>query len=168
MQSIQGDFLRLQNADGITEDELELLKLYQKSTKSLAGAQAMRRTFIPKVLGFRTVYGDVHFFTITPDRRHSALLWRLMRGRINDTFLAEYDGVEMSSARKWRRRYADANTPSLYSTIDFMDVDEEVNFETYCPTVQDAVAMSANDPLATILHYNVCIKGTSTVGMDEK
>ena len=74
----------------------------------------------------------------------------------------------MNSARTWRRCYAGANTPSLYSTIDYMDVDEEVNFETYCPTVQDAVAMSANDPLATILHYNVCIKGTSTFGMDEK
>ena len=33
LQNIQGDFLRLQNAEDITEEELALLKLYRKSTK---------------------------------------------------------------------------------------------------------------------------------------
>ena len=41
-----------------------------------------------------------------------------------------------------------------------MDLSEEVSFTTPCTAVEEAVAMSANDPLATILHYNVCMKAS--------
>ena len=87
LQDLRGDFTRLRSAEGITPGEEDLLELYRKSTRQLSGSQEMRRTFLPKVTGFRTVYGDVVFLTITPDRRHSALVRRLMRARRKDTFL---------------------------------------------------------------------------------
>ena len=132
LQNIRGDFTRLRNADGITAEEEDLLALYWKSTRQLSGSQAMRQTFMPKLTGFRTVYGDVLFFTLTPDRKHSALVWRLMRGRRNDTFLQDYPGVEQNAARQWRRRYAGPNEPGLYHASEApegMDVEISILFQ---------------------------------------
>jgi len=91
------------------------------------------------------------FFTVTPDRRHSALVWRLMRARPNDTGLLADD-----AATRWRRKYARADRPSLYIkeettfTIDMKHLD--------IPTVREAIAMSARDPLSTVLHFDVCVR----------
>jgi hypothetical protein len=50
--------------------------------------------------------------------------------------------------------------------MDDFTADDEVTFSvgvqqlSACPGVKEAMAMSANDPLSTILNYNVCIKAT--------
>ena len=112
----------------------------------------MRCTFLPMVHGFRAVYGHVLFWTISPDRRHSTLLLHLMRSRRNDTYLQAASG---NTVRDWRRQYAGPDTPSLYEEAT-VSIDAS-RFPSF-PSVQDVMALSANDPLATILHYNACIK----------
>ena len=85
-----------------------------------------------------------------------------MRSRRNDTFIHKYRGQEKNAARDWRRLYAGPDVPSLYPKQD--DIVDEVSFSMdvarfeSCPGVKEALAMSANDPLSTVLHYNVSIK----------
>ena len=57
----------------------------------MSGAKGIRREFNYMSTGLRVEYGDLIFFTVTPDRRHSALVWRLMRARTNDTGLLADD-----------------------------------------------------------------------------
>ena len=78
---INGDVGMLQWVDDLQESEKELLDLYRKVTTDLPGGQAIRRQFNAVCNGFRVIFGDVLFFTATPDRRHSKLAWRLMRCR---------------------------------------------------------------------------------------
>jgi len=159
-QRVNGDFTRLRYADGITEDEEDLLRLYRKSTRCLAGGQEMRRTFLPKTNGFRIVYGDCIFLTITPDRRRSSLVWRFHRARRNDTFLQDYDGVERDRTTYWRRKWSGPNEPSLYHDEEFVGFEIDAQELASFPTVDECKAMSARDPLSTVLHYDVCIRGS--------
>ena len=78
-----------------------------------------------------------------------------MRARLNDVGLLAQDG-----ATRWRRQYAGPDTPSLYTPSD---VFEQASFEMPLqdlgiPTVQEAIVMSARDPLSTVLHYDVGIR----------
>ena len=107
---INGDVAMLRWADDLHDNEHVLLELYRKVTATLAGSQGISCRFNAVNTGFRVMFGDVLFFTVTPDRRHSALVWRLMRARQNDTSLLADD-----AATVWRRRYATAKTPSLYA-----------------------------------------------------
>ena len=159
---VNGDVRSLRFADGITTKETELLDIYQKATRSLAGSQEIRRQFIPFNLGFRVVFGDVVFLTATPNRRHSSLVWRMMRYRKNDTALLEYNGNKGDAATDWRRKFRGSNAPSLYApnSSDAIDV---ASFTTHLdpaaiPSVQEAIAMSARDPLSTVLAYDVTIR----------
>ena len=87
-----------------------------------------------------------------------------MRARRNDTFLHAFDPDEQGGARYWRRKFAGPNEPSLYMPDEDSADEEEATFTIPTrrlqgfPTVQEMQAMSANDPLSTILHYNACIK----------
>ena len=135
----------LQWADDLTLDEKELLDLYKKVTGKMSGAQRIRREFNYMNTGLRVEYGDLIFFTVTPDRRHSVLVWRLMRARTNDTGLLADD-----EATRWRKRFACPNAPSL-SRLEPDQVGETayVHFdysELKLPSVADAIAMSARDP----------------------
>ena len=55
------------------------------------GCQAIRQKIGHILFGFRVVYGEVVFVTISPNRRHSSLLLRLSRTRANDTTLNRQD-----------------------------------------------------------------------------
>ena len=55
------------------------------------GCQAIRQKIGHILFGFRVVYGEVVFVTISPNRRHSSLLLRLSRVRANDTTLHRQD-----------------------------------------------------------------------------
>jgi hypothetical protein len=159
---VNGDVRNLRFADGLATKEGELLDIYQKATRCLAGSQEIRRSFIPFNLGFRVVYGEVIFLTATPDRRHSALVWRLMRARQNDTALFEFEGSPQDAATEWRRKYCGPNTPGLYAPDPAKGV-EVASFTTdvtkfNVPTVKEGIAVSARDPLSTVLHYDVTIR----------
>jgi len=154
---INGNVELLQWADDLTQDERELLEVYKKVTGRISGAQGIRRQFNYKNTGLRIEKGDVIFFTVTPDRRHSALVFRLMRARRNDTGLLADD-----AATGWRRRFAGPNAPSLFRLAE-EDVGETIDVlfdysKLQLPSVEEAVAMSARDPLSTVLHYDVAVR----------
>ena len=72
---INGNVEMLQGADDLTLGEKELLELYKTVTGKMSGAQGIRREFNYMNTGLRVEYGDLIVFTVTPDRRHSALAW---------------------------------------------------------------------------------------------
>ena len=110
----------------------------------------MRCTFLPKLTGFRIAKGQVLFFTVSPDRRHSALLLRLMRARTNDPYLLPAGD---NTAREWRRKFASANEPAnVYETAEVT-----INYDRF-PAVADMIRLTAQDPLATVMHFNLCMK----------
>ena len=76
---INGDVAMLRLVDDLAQTEKDLLDVYQKVTSHLPGGQTIRRKVYPVCVGFRVMFGDVFFFTATPDRRHSKLAFRLMR-----------------------------------------------------------------------------------------
>ena len=96
---LNGDMTLLRWATDLSDDERKILKHYSKVTAELPGSQALRVKFNPICLGFRVVFGDPLFFTLTPDRRHSKLVWRLMRCRREDTSLLAADEVTA-----WRQK----------------------------------------------------------------
>ena len=63
------------------------------ATKYMSGCQAIRQKIGHILFGFRVVYGEVIFVTISLNRRHSSLLLRLSRVRANDTTLQRQDLV---------------------------------------------------------------------------
>lgn len=154
---ISGNVEMLQWADDLTLDEKELLDLYKKGTGKMSGAQGIRREFNYMNTGLRVEYGDLIFFTVTPDRRHSALVCRLMRARAKDTGLLADD-----EATRWRKRFAGPSAPSLFRLEpDQVGETADVHFdysELKLPSVADAIAMSARDPLSTVLHYDVAVR----------
>ena len=113
MRPINGDVGLLQWADDLQQSERDLLELYRKVTSELPGKQGIRRQFNAICLGFRVMFGDAIFFTATPDRRHSKLVWRLMRCRKHDTGLLDDD-----ASTSWRRAYAGPDKPSLYAVAE--------------------------------------------------
>jgi len=147
----------LQWMDDLTAEERELHNHYKNTTGNISGAQGIRRQFNYMNTGLRVEYGDLVFFTVTPDRRHSALLFRLMRARVNDTGLLRDD-----DATRWRRRFAGPDEPSLFTIApDDIGGSAEVRSDYSqidLPSVQEAIAMSARDPLSTVLHYDVAVR----------
>ena len=76
------------NVDGLAK---LILKSYLDTTRYIAGCQAIRQKIGHILFGFRVVYGEVIFVTVSPNRRHSALLLKLPRARANDTMLQRQD-----------------------------------------------------------------------------
>ena len=81
-----------------------------------------------------------------------------MRCRRNDVGLLHDD-----AATAWRTKFAGPNVPKLYANED-EEFDEDVTFDLdvslfdSIPAVQEAIAMSARDPLSTVLHYDVYVR----------
>ena len=75
-----------------------------------------------------------------------------MRCRRNDTGLLDDD-----SATTWRRAYAGPDTPSLYALAED-DIAEQVTLDIDIPSLEEAIAMSARDPLSTVLHFDVYVR----------
>ena len=67
------------------------------------------------------------------------------------------------AATAWRKKFAGPNHPKLYASDD-EEFDEDVSLDLdvslfdSIPAVQEAIAMSARDPLSTVLHYDVYVR----------
>ena len=67
------------------------------------------------------------------------------------------------AATRWRKAYAGADTPSLYALPED-DIAEQVTFKVdmrlldSIPSLHETIAMSARDPLSTVLHYDVYVR----------
>ena len=54
-----------------------ILRSYLSVTSNISGCQALRRRIGRILFGFRCVYGECLFVTVSPNRRHSSLIFRL-------------------------------------------------------------------------------------------
>ena len=100
-------------------DEKLVLRSYLNVTKNISGCQALRSKIGHILFGFRCVYGECIFVTVSPNRRHSSLILRLSRARRNDTMLSkgERDSDDRTKdVAYWQRRYASAQEPHTFST----------------------------------------------------
>ena len=71
---INGNLGILFSDDDMGIHEKLVLRSYLKATKNIAGCQALRNRMGHILFGFRCVYGECLFITVSPNRRHSALL----------------------------------------------------------------------------------------------
>ena len=118
---INGNLGLLFSDTTIDAAEKLILRSYLAVTKNISGCQAIRQRIGHILFGFRCCYGECIFVTVSPNRRHSALIFRLSRARRNDPMLiprgqdAEYTAEEVSY---WRRRYASAMEPKFITTAN--------------------------------------------------
>ena len=71
---LRNDVSLLYRADDITADEQAVLRGTLNATKNVAGCQALRKRIGHILFGFRVVYGECLFWTISPNRKHLTLL----------------------------------------------------------------------------------------------
>ena len=106
-----------------------MLRSYFKVTQSIAGCQALRRRIGHCLFGFRVVFGECFFITVSPNRRWSHLIMRLSRTRRNDPMADEF--LRPSSGHvKYRRTHAGSSSPPLFAELDD-DRDVELLFTEY-------------------------------------
>ena len=176
MKPVNGDLALLCKAKDLTAGERLLLRCYLHITQSIAGCQAIRRRIGHCLFGFRVVFGECIFVTVSPNRRMSGLIMRLSRIRPNDSMANTRLRATHPHVRK-RAHHAGASTPSLYTSID-NDRDLEYLFTEYAdmswserekarerierifldlemPTVSEKQAWNAEDPLASVHNYLV-------------
>ena len=97
---INGNLGLLFSDSSIDATDKLILRSYMAVTKNISGCQALRKRIGHILFGVRCCYGESIFVTISPNRRHSALLLRLSRCRRNDPMLAQRD---MGLNGQWAR-----------------------------------------------------------------
>ena len=103
------------------------------------------------MFGLRTTHGETLFVTISPNRRHSALLLKLSRARKNDTSL-----TSKGEAATWRRRLAGADVPCL--TVPNNVEPEAVEKILELPPLRVRQQLNAHDPLSSTQRYDVATR----------
>ena len=94
-QPINGEVAKLFKDDNLNSTERVLLRSYLNATNNIAGCQSLRKKIGHVLFGMRIVYGpNPIFVTLSPNRRHSGLLYKLQRVRRND------NGLEGDHMRK--------------------------------------------------------------------
>ena len=140
---INGDLRLLLRDDTCDATARAILNGWIRCTEHVAGCQALRRKMGHILFGFRTVHGECIFVTISPNKRHTALLLRLSRVRRNDTGLLAKDSVT-----RWRALLAGHDCPEF----EYGDV------EIPLPTLEERQAICGQDPLAVDHHFLVIVK----------
>jgi len=107
---INGDITKLKYADGIDNEERQLVDSYNLVTRKVAGSQTLRPRIGHCMFGYRVNHGEGTFYTFSPSTRHSSLLHRLQRARENDSSL---HGDNPNGLTPLRRRLAGAAQPAL-------------------------------------------------------
>ena len=98
---MNGEVALLFRDDTLNSTERVLLRSYFNTTNNIAGCQALRKKIGHILFGMRIVYGpNPVFVTVSPNRRHSGLLYKLQRLRRNDTGVTGADGISQQR-RKW-------------------------------------------------------------------
>ena len=106
---LNGEIGMIFRADDLSTAERVILASYFKTTRSIAGCQAIRRRIGHCLFGMRAVGGEAIFVTFSPNRRHSGLLCRLSRLRKNDPTLQTDSDVAHA-----RARFAGSSSPSCF------------------------------------------------------
>ena len=137
-------------ADDLSKAERTILTSYFRTTRSIAGCQANRRRIGHCLFGMRAVYGECVFVTLSPNRRHSALILRLSRARANDAILMG-SGTDTEA----RRRLAGSTQPDLFIHGAPEDAEsvEYAEATLKFPKLRDRQALNAQDPLSSVHHW---------------
>ena len=94
---MNGEVAMLFRDDTLNSTERILLRSYFNTTNNIAGCQALRKKIGHILFGMRIVYGpNPIFVTVSPNRRHSGLLYKLHRVRRNDTGVGGDDDISLS------------------------------------------------------------------------
>ena len=151
---INGEIAMIFKADDLQSSEKILLRSYLKTTQNIAGCQAVRRRIGHCLFGFRVVYGECIFVTVSPNRRHSTLILKLSRSRCNDVSLRGTDRITNA-----RRRYATADQPPIFvdGYLDDPESVEEATAKLNLPSLPARQGANAQDPLSSSHHYFVCM-----------
>ena len=88
---INGDLGLLFSDSTMGPTDKLILRSYMTVPKNISGCQALRQRIGHILFGYRCCYGECIFVTVSPNRRHSALLLRMSRCRKNDPMLANRD-----------------------------------------------------------------------------
>ena len=152
VQPINGKVELLFKDDNISSLGKLIMKSYLDTTRHISGCQAIRKKIGHILFGFRVVFGECLFITVSPNRRHSSLLLRLSRARGHDTLLRRTDATS-----KFRKQYHGSDLPKfMSSTACHNDVDgQAVAAEIPLPPLLARQAWIAQDPLASVHHYQV-------------
>ena len=76
-KNINGNIGMLFSGDDVTAAEKTVLRAYLNTTASISGCQAIRKRIGHCCFGFRVVHGECVFVTVSPSRRHSAMILKL-------------------------------------------------------------------------------------------
>ena len=149
-KNINGNLGMLFSADDISSTEKIILRSYLNTTASIAGCQAIRLKMGHCCFGFRVVHGEVIFVTVSPNRRHSAMVLKLSRARRNDASLLGEDAVSRE-----RRKHCGPEGPHIFSKWSVTEDPnaERTSVEIPLPDILTRQAWNAQDPLASCHHY---------------
>ena len=140
--------------------EKMILGSYLDVTKNVAGCQAIRSKIGHILFGFRCVSGEMLFITVSPNRRHSALLLKLSRARLSDVMLQGRDRASDDPHKVlayWRHRYGGPDQPSAFTSHHLAadPTGQVVSKVIDLPDVLVRQAWASQDPIASVHHYQV-------------
>ncbi len=98
-RAIAGDMAKLRYAENLSEKARLLERNMRQVSSQLGGVQEVRTKIGNALLGARVVYGEPLFITVSPSSRHSGLVLRLSRVRVNDPTLRLED-MALEEARQ--------------------------------------------------------------------
>jgi hypothetical protein len=149
-RNINGNLGMIFSADNPTSTEQIILRSYLNTTASIAGCQAIRSRIGHCCFGFRVVQGEVIFVTLSPNRKHSAMILKLSRSRRNDTSLLVDDLVSRA-----RKQHCGPDTPHIFTQhcVTEDPEAEQVSIEIPLPDLLTRQGWNAQDPLASCHHY---------------
>ena len=147
----------------IDSTDKTILRAYLQVTSNISGCQALRRRIGHILFGFRCVYGECLFVTVSPNRRHSSLILRLSRARVNDTGLVNRDEKGPKTGHEtayWRHRYASSSLPSIFGHTTYLadKSGKETEVEVPLPDWPVRQQWLAQDPLASVHYYLVMMR----------
>ena len=152
---MNGEVAMLFKDDTLNNTEKVLLRSYFNTTNNIAGCQAIRKKIGHILFGMRVVYGpNPIFVTLSPNRRHSGLLYKLQRLRRNDIGAAAEDNIS-----EQRRKWAGSDEPQIFAD-GFVTSTSDV--ETVCgimdfPNIRIRQGINAQDPLSSVHYYMICM-----------
>ena len=163
---INGNIGILLSADNIDSSEKTLLRAYLNTTRNIAGCQAVRSRIGHCLFGMRVLHGECIFVTLSPNRLHGTMLFKLSRSRPGDTGFLARDSC--TQARKtccgvnepplFVDAFVHASRPKGYPDGESFGGDAETATATLkLPCLDDRRGIIARDPLSSVHQYLICL-----------
>ena len=148
-QPIHGDTAKIMDAIGLTATQRALVQNYRFMSARIPGTRQVRRSINHLVFSSRIVYGLPVFLTITPSERHSILMIRLSRYRLEDPAIRV--------ANPEFARWAGCNSPSLQSR-EYTEEQEEQYICFEVPSYELRKLMISRDSVCSVDAFNINVR----------